>query len=53
MRTNVPGARLLGGCPNAKRVPGYPPKIAVNTREHPGTFSPKLSGTRLSRVLVG
>ena len=62
MRNNVPGTRvpgcstgtrLLGEYPDVKRVPGYPPKIVVHTREYPGIFFPKLAGTRLRRVLVG
>ena len=41
------GTRLLDGYPGAirvatvKRVPGYQPKKAVNTREVPGYFPPK------------
>ena len=43
--TQVPGCytdtRLLAGYPGVIRVPGYPPKIAANSREYP---PPKISG---------
>ena len=50
MRNYVLGTRLLAGYPDVIRVTGYPPKLALNTREYPG---PKLASTRLRRVFVG
>lgn len=37
-----------------RRVPGYPPKMTLNTHEYPGIFFLKVNGyPRLRQVLVG
>lgn len=45
--------RVLNGYPAVKRVPGYLPKIPVNSGEYPGASPLKLVGTRLRQAFVG